>query len=188
MELFPLHSFQLSNLFWFPLIYGIISLLIMGNITKDSKKRILTFPNYKSSVSKFFSIFFMIVFGKLIIVYSIFVPIKANTLYFYIGILIYSIGIFCSVYAMWTFSKADLSRPVTTGMYKYTRHPMQVMYYFSWIGLGFIGGSWIIIVYALIFPILTLPSLIAQEEDCMKKYGADYIEYLKKTPRFLFFK
>lgn len=188
MEFFPIHSVSFFNLFWFPLAYGVISLLIMKKITKDSKKRILTFPKYKSKLSKFFSILFMIVFGKLIIVYSIFVPIKADSIYFYIGVVIYTVGICGSVYGMWIFSKADLTKPVTTGIYKYTRHPMQVMYYLSWIGLGLISGTWIIIIYAIIFPLLAIPSLIAQELDCIDKYGAEYIDYLKKTPRFLFFK
>ena len=79
-----------------------------------------------------------------------------NSIYFYLGIIVYSIGIISSVYAMYTFSKADLSRPVTSGIYKYSRHPMQVMYYLSWIGLGFISGTWIMIIYAIIFPILAL--------------------------------
>ncbi len=188
MEIFPTHSIQLFNLFWFPLIYGIISLFLMKIMTKNSKKRILSLPKYKNNITKFFSVFFMIIFGKLIIVYSVFVPIKPSSIYFYIGIIIYSIGIFCSIYAMWMFSKADLNRPITTGIYKYSRHPMQVMYYFSWIGLGFISGTWIIIIYAIIFPFLTIPSLIAQEKECIKKYGNEYIEYLNKTPRFLFLK
>ena len=188
MEFFPIHSISIFNLFWFPLIYGIISLFIMGNITKDSKKRILTFPKYSNKLSKAFSIFFMIIFGKLSIVYTLFVPIKADSILFYIGVVIYSVGIFCSVYAMWIFSKADLSNPVTKGIYKYTRHPMQIMYYLSWIGLGLISGTWIIIIYAIIFPLLAIPSLVAQELDCIDKYGAEYIEYLKRTPRFLFFK
>ena len=188
MEFLPQHSIQVFNLFWFPLLYGLMSLIVMSKINKEGKKRILTLPKYHSKKNRFFSIFFMIIFGKLIIIYSVFVPIIAFTIYFYIGIIIYSIGIFSSVYAMWFFSKADLSRPVTNSIYKYSRHPMQVMYYFSWIGLGLISGAWVIIIYALIFPLLTIPSLIAQEEDCIKKYGEEYIEYLKKTPRFLFFK
>ena len=187
MEFLPEHSIQLYNLFWFPLLYGIMSFILLSKINKDGKKRMLTFPKYKSKSNKFFSIFFMLIFGKLIIIYSVFVPIKAFTIYFYLGVIIYSITIFCSVYAMWVFSKADLSRPVTNSIYKYSRHPMQVMYYFSWIGLGLISGAWIIIIYALVFPILTIPSLIAQEEDCIEKYGEEYVEYLKKTPRFLIF-
>ena len=188
MEFFPVHTIQVVNLYLFPLVYGIISFFIMRNFSKDSKKRILSFPQYKNKYNRFFSLFFMIVFGKLIIVYSIFVPINANTIYFYIGIIIYAFGIFCSVYAMYQFLKADSSRPITTGIFKYTRHPMQVMYYFSWIGLGLISGTWIIIIYAIVFPILAIPSLIAQEEDCSNKYGPEYLEYLEKTPRFLIFK
>ncbi len=187
MEFFPTHSIQLFNLFWFPLIYGIASLFVMSKFSNDTKKRMLTFPKYKNKYKKVFSILFMIIFGKLIIIYSVFVPIQANSFYFYIGLIIYSIGIFCSIYGMYIFSKADLSHPVTTGIYKYTRHPMQVMYYFSWIGLGFISGTWIFIIYAIIFSILAIPSLIAQEKDCIEKYGDEYRKYLEKTPRFIFF-
>jgi len=86
------------------------------------------------------------------------------------------------------FSKADLSKPVTKGIYKYTRHPMQTMYYLSWIGLGLISGTWVIIIYAIVFPLLSIPSLVAQEIDCIDKYGEEYIDYLKKTPRFFLIK
>lgn len=188
MEFMPEHSISLYNLFWFPLLYGVLSLVVLSKIKRDSKKRILTFPKYKNKISKFLSLFFMLIFGKLIIIYSVFVPIKANTFYFYLGIIIYTFGIACSVYAMYYFSKADLTHPVTKGIYKYSRHPMQVMYYLSWIGLGLISGTWIIIIYALVFPLLTIPSLKAQENDCLKKYGEEYGEYIKNTPRFLFFK
>lgn len=188
MEFLPNHSLELTNLFWFPLIYGLFSLIVIKTISKEGKKRILTFPKYENKLSKFFSLGFMLLFGKLIIIYSVFVPIKFNSIYFYLGIIIYSCGIISSVYAMYTFSKADLSRPVTNGIYKYSRHPMQVMYYLSWIGLGLISGTWVIIIYAVIFPFLTIPSLIAQEEDCIEKYGEEYLEYIKRTPRFLLFK
>ncbi len=187
MELFPEHSIALYNLFWFPLIYGIISFFVMKKMNLDGKKRILSLPKYKSKTNKAFSILFMIIFGKLIIIYSVFVPIKAFTWYFYLGIVIFTVGISLSVYAMIFFSKADLKRPVTSSIYKYSRHPMQVMYYLSWIGLGLISGTWVIIIYAIIFPILSIPSLIAQENDCKELYGTEYIEYLKKTPRFIFF-
>ena len=188
MELFPKHSFELFNLFWFPMIYGILSIIVMLNVKKESKKRMLTYPKYVSKTNKFFSLGFMIVFGKLIILYSIFVPIIAFTAYFYIGVVIYLVSISCSVYAMYYFSKADTSKPVTKSIYKYSRHPMQVMYYLSWIGLGFISGTWIIIIYTIVFSILTIPTLIAQEKDCIEQYGDEYVEYLKRTPRFIFFK
>ena len=188
MELFPSHAIQVLNLFWFPMVYGVLSLIVMMKINQKAKKRILTFPKYKSKSNKFFSIVFMLIFGKLIIIYTFFVPIIFFTVYFYIGIVIFSLGIISSVYAMWTFSKADLLKPVTTGIYKYSRHPMQVMYYISWIGLGFISSSWIFVIYSFVFMLLAIPSLIAQENDCLERYGEEYLKYIKKTPRFLFFK
>jgi len=188
MELFPKHSLELFNLFWFPMIYGILIIIVMLNVKKESKNRILTYPKNDNKIIQFFSLGFMIVFGKLIILYSIFVPIIAFTVYFYIGVIIYMVSISCSVYAMYYFSKADTSRPVTSSIYKYSRHPMQVMFYLSWIGLGLISGTWIIIIYTIIFSVLIIPSLVSQEKDCVEQYGDEYVEYLKRTPRFIFFK
>ncbi len=188
MNFLPVHSLSITNLFWFPLLYGLISLIIMKKSSKEAKERILKLPNYKTKLNKTTSLLFMLVFGKLIILYSIFIPIKIGTIFFYLGIIIYLIGMVGSTYAMWIFAKADLSSPVTKGIYKYSRHPMQNMYYLSWLGLGLISGTWIIVIYAVVFPLLTIPSLIAQEEDCIAEYGDEYLQYLKETPRFFLFK
>ncbi len=188
MQLFPEHSFGLLNIWWYPLFYGIVSILVMNKILKDKKKRILTFPKYKKDIEKFISGFVTFVFGKGLIIYSIFIPINPFTFYFYVGTIIYLVGLFSSVYAMWTFSKVDLSESVTDGIYKISRHPMQVMNFIMWIGIGIVSETWIVIICALLFAILSYPSLKAQEKYCIDQYGDKYFEYMKKTPRYLFVK
>lgn len=187
MKLLPEHSLGLLNIWWYPLFYGFISIIVMSKISKDKKKRILAFPKHKNSKDRFISGFITFVFGKGLIIYSIFVPIKSFTVYFYVGTIIYILGLLLSVYAMWTFSKSDLSQPVTDGIYKISRHPMQVMNLIMWIGIAIVSQAWIVVIYVILFGILSYPSFKAQENYCIEQYGDKYYEYMKKTPRYLLF-
>lgn len=188
MKLFPDYSFELLNAGWYSLFYGIVSILVMIKIPKDKKKRILTFPRYDRDTEKFVSGFISFVFGKGLIIYTIFIPIEVFTIYFYVGTIIYLIGLFLSAFSMWSFSKAELLQPVTNGIYKISRHPMQIMNFVMWIGIGIVTETWIIIICTILFAIFSYPSLKAQERYCIEKYGDNYTEYMKRTPRYLLFK
>ena len=72
MKLFPQYSFGILNIWWYPLFYGIVTMLVMNKISKDKKKRILTFPKYKKDIEKFSSGFLTFAFGKGLIIYSFF--------------------------------------------------------------------------------------------------------------------
>jgi protein-S-isoprenylcysteine O-methyltransferase Ste14 len=152
-------------------------MLVMNNISKDKKRKILAFPKSLLGLASF-------MVGKALILYSLFVPIKPFTINFFIGTTIYIFGLISSVYAMWTFSKADLDQPVTHGLYKLSRHPMQVMSFVMWLGIAIVSCTWIMIVCALLFAIASLPSLVAQEQYCIDKYGDVYKSYIKITPRY----
>lgn len=186
MQLIPEHSLGFQNAWWFSLAYGMLSVGIIIFLPKERRKRILTFPKFNTKFEKVFSGLALFVFGRGLVVYSFFIPLDLSTAYFYIGIPIYLVGMISSVYSMWLFSQADLSKPVTHGIYKITRHPMQVMGIIMWIGIGITAGNWILIVFAFLLGIVSYPSLKAQERFCIKKYGEEYISYMKKTPRYLF--
>lgn len=185
MQLIPDHSIGFHNAWLLSLVYGILSIGIMVFLPKERRKRILTFPKFNSKFEKIFSGLALFVFGRGLIIYSVFIPLNLFTVNFYIGIFIYLIGMISSVYSMWMFSKADLNEPVTSGIYKITRHPMQVLGIIMWIGIGISAGNWILIACAFLLGIVSYPSLKAQERFCIEKYGEKYLEYMKKTPRYL---
>ena len=106
---------------------------------------------------------------------------------FYIGTIIYFIGMILSVYAMYSFSKVELSKPVITGVFKITRNPMQVMSMIMWVGIGIASGSLILIICAVLVGIVSYPTFRAQERFCIEKYGEEYSEYMKTTSRYIFF-
>ena len=187
MQIVTGFSLGIQNCWWFITIYGILSILIMAALPKDGRKRILTFPKYNSKIEKIASGILSFLFGKGLLIFSIFIPFKLWTINFYIGTIIYLIGMILSVYAMYSFSKAELSKPVVTGIFRLSRNPMQVMVMVMWIGISIASGSLILLICAVLYAVISYPSFKAQERFCIEKYGDEYLEYMKKTPRYLFF-
>lgn len=187
MQLLPLHAIGIINLWIFPFIYGIISIIIISCISKDAKKKLLTFPKKNENKKENILMITSFLFGKGLIIYSIFIPININSKFFLIGVCIYLIGLILSSVAILTFANADLSKPITKGIYKFSRHPMQVMNYVMWIGIGIISQTWIIIFCTIIFTVVSLPSIKRQEKYCANRYGNEYIKYMNETPRYIFF-
>lgn len=185
MQLLPQYTLQLLTTGWFSLIYGLLSITILFSLPRVRRKRILTFPQFTNKFEKIFTGLALFIFGRGLIVYSVFIPLELFTLNFYIGTSIYLIGMVSSVYAMWTFSQAELSKPVTKGIYKITRHPMQVMAIVMWIGIGIATGVWLLVIFAFLLGAISYPTFKAQERFCIEKYGEEYLEYIGRTPRYL---
>jgi protein-S-isoprenylcysteine O-methyltransferase Ste14 len=188
MKWIPEMTIGWYNAWLLPVLYGIISMGILFFLPKERRKRILTFPKFKSKIEKIAIGMSSFIFGRILCLYSLFIPLQLWTRTFYIGISLYLVGMISSVYAMWSFAKADLSKPVTGGIYKITRHPMQIMSLIMWIGIGITAENWIIIAGTVLLGIMYYPSFQAQERFCREKYGEAYITYMKKTPRYLLIK
>lgn len=188
MSLIPDAAIGLYNAWLLTLTYGLLTIGIMAFLSKEKRKRIVTFPKFTSKTEKITVGLTSVLFGKGLMLYSIFIPMKLFTLSFYIGISLYFLGMISSVYAMWTFSQADFTQAVTCGIYSISRHPMQVFSILMWLGIGIAAENWIVIACALLLGVLSHPSLKAQEHFCEEKYGSEYRNYMKRTPRYLLIK
>ena len=56
--------------------------------------------------------------------YSIFLPLSVGTIWFYTGLLLFIIGIFMVVSTTITVKRTAADLPFTTGLYRFSRHPM----------------------------------------------------------------
>jgi protein-S-isoprenylcysteine O-methyltransferase Ste14 len=75
---------------------------------------------------------------------------------------------------------------VTVGIYKYIRNPMFTASALIWIGEFLFFGSILLFVYALGWIVFNHIHLIIQDEKWLeRRYGKEYIDYKKSTPRYL---
>ena len=117
---------------------------------------------------------------------TIFLPLKFDSILFYIGLVFYLVGIFIGFLAIYSFATTPIDKPVTNGIFQYSRNPMYLGGLIFFIGIGLVSASPIYLFITLIWIILLHINDISIEElECIKKYGKKYEEYLKKTPRWI---
>jgi len=118
-------------------------------------------------------------------VYSIFLPLKLSTLWFYGGLLIYMLGMLIEILALMRFYTTSVDKPVTEGVYSISRHPMYIGDFLINIGISMSCLSWIFLLVAIIAVILKLNIAVVEERWCLEKYGDAYREYMNRTPMWI---
>lgn len=73
---------------------------------------------------------------------------------------------------------------VTSGIYKYARHPRYVEYILLSLFFGFWFGIYFFLIFAIYLLIAFSIAIIFEERELIKRFGNEYMEYSKKVPRF----
>lgn len=104
-----------------------------------------------------------------------------------IGTILAVLGLTGVTVAVFNFKNTPLDQPVTSGVYKISRHPMFLMQSLPTLGACIAVGSWIALFVLILTKIPAHFLNIAEEESCIRKYGDLYREYMKRVPRYFFF-
>jgi len=122
----------------------------------------------------------------LLIIYSIFVPLKLGTAWFYAGLPVYLVGLISYAMVWVGFATTPPDKPVTSGIYRYSRNPMYLSTIILFVGIGIATASWIFLLLPVVYMIMPLLRMVeAEERHCLKVYGDAYREYMKRTPRWI---
>lgn len=74
---------------------------------------------------------------------------------------------------------------VTTGIYSYIRHPIYLAFLLSGLGVQFIVGSYLLLLFSIVLPWIVYWQAKSEENLLLKHFGKTYSEYQKKTFLFL---
>ena len=118
-------------------------------------------------------------------VYSIFLPMKLGTAWFYVGLPITLIGLIAYTIVLVNWATTPLDNQVSRGLYRYSRHPMYVTMFVFLLGLGIVTASWVLLLLFIVFVVGCVVFVNVEEQGCLKKYGNAYREYMNRTPRWI---
>ena len=182
MSLIP--AFQLG--LWNAWIFTVPSLLLTIYFLRLAKEKRAPSPtNVRLSKTKMSFCLFSKLIYFLAVIYSIFLPLKLGTIWFYIGLPVTLVGLVALWYVMVNWANTPAGEPITRGLYRYSRHPMYVTEVLFLLGVSIISASWVF----LLFPIIVWAGavyFIKMEEACtLGCYGAAYREYMDRTPRWI---
>ena len=120
-----------------------------------------------------------------LLAYSIFLPLPLGTPLLYSGIALFVAGFIITEIATIPWIQTDFGRPVTTGIYRYSRHPIYIGVFIQYIGIGIASASGLFLLLGIISIILSILVMPAEERFCLEKYGEEYRDYMNRTPRWL---
>jgi len=121
----------------------------------------------------------------LLVLYSIFLPLKLGTVWFYAGLAIYLVGLAMLVAAIVNIATTPLGQPFVGGMYRYSRHPVYVSMFITWVGVSVASASWLFLLLSIVVMGLGAFEAVAEERCCLELYGDEYRQYLNLTPRWI---
>ena len=181
MSLIPVFKIGIWNA-WIFMAYSIILSFLPSLIFNKGN---LNAPTSQSKTEKRYRLPWFVLY-ILTFIYSIFVPLKTGTAWFYVGLPICLLGLILFTITGVSFGRTPISdEPATKGIYRYSRHPMYVSMFLMLLGTGIASASWIVMLFAVISMILWVPLAISEEEFCLKHYGNSYREYMDRTPRWI---
>lgn len=120
-----------------------------------------------------------------IIIYMFFLKINARTTWLYIGIVVYSLGALLFIFSVAGFAKPDERGICQNGLYRISRNPMYVAYFIYFLGCVILTGSVLLLLLLCVFGVSSHWIVLSEEQWCVEKFGAEYIEYMKKVRRYI---
>jgi len=165
------------------LIVPLIVLWISGVKFLFSKRMPGTAPPSKRKDKILTNLMVIIMFGSFI--YSIFMPIKLATIWFSTGLVIYLVGLVLIAITMINFATTPMNKPVTKGIYRYSRNPMFIGWFLLYFGIAIACISWVYIVITLSFVLIMAYLSPFEESITLEHYGKAYKEYMERTPKWI---
>jgi protein-S-isoprenylcysteine O-methyltransferase Ste14 len=119
------------------------------------------------------------------VIYSVFVPLRLGTIWFYVGLPVTLVGLVGSIIILVDWANTPAGKPVTTGLYRFSRHPMYVTEVLLLSGVSLASASWVFLLFPIVVGVGAAYFIKMEEAQCIGYYGAVYREYMNRTPRWI---
>ena len=184
MSLMPSFEIGICNA-WIFMIWLLIQNFGFRLFNKDLYHQAGEHPDVKSSQMYKVVSFISMPLWLLATAYSIFLPLKISTIWFPIGLVIFLLGLVMNIAATINFARTPIENPVTSGVYRYSRHPIYVALLLIYLSVSIAAASWVFLLLTVLFAIALRLSAADEERYCLERYGAAYNEYMVRTPRWI---
>jgi protein-S-isoprenylcysteine O-methyltransferase Ste14 len=121
----------------------------------------------------------------LLVGFSIFLPLKTATAWFYAGLAIWLAGLVIFLIAIVNVATTPMDQVFKKGIYRISRHPLYISMSACLCGVSVASASWIFLLLSVVYIVLLNSQAEAEERSCFEKYGDEYKEYMSRTPRWI---
>ena len=188
MSLIPVFEIGLWNA-WILWVLQFLSMIIpnffMSEEAKIRTKRAPQFVPFDKKKEKILALSTHMVIMPFSIIYSIFLPLQIGTAWFYIGLVIFISALVMGLMTTLSFATTPVDKPVTSGIYRISRHPIYFSGFLINLSIGIICASWVIMLCAILWIVFFHIVVPTEERFLIVQHGNAYREYMDRTPRWI---
>ena len=187
MSFIPAFEIGLWNAWIFMFLFlaaGFVSLLIDKEKTEKRAEGDPTWSEMNKT-TKIVLVITKIMILPFTLIYSIFLPLKLGTLWFFAGLPICLLALVMFLMFSISFITAPLGEPITKGVFAISRHPAYFGFFLGLVGIGIACASWVFLLCALVWIVSWHFGVVEEERILLEKYGDAYREYMNRTPRWI---
>ena len=126
---------------WIFMIWLIVQNFGIRLLSKELYQRAGDPPDMKPSHAHKIAGYISMPLWLLTTAYSIFLPLKLGTTWFYIGLAFFIIGLIVNLFATINFARTPTAEPVTRGVYSYSRHPIYIAILLIYLSVALASAS-----------------------------------------------
>ena len=125
MSIVPAFEIGIWNAWILTVIFYAAAFVPLGINNQKAEKRMEGEPtgDKQKKVTKIVNAITHMVIMPLTLIYSIFLPLQPGTWWFYVGLVIYLLGLVMVLLFSISFGTATLDEPINTGVYAVSRNP-----------------------------------------------------------------
>jgi protein-S-isoprenylcysteine O-methyltransferase Ste14 len=183
MNLFAVHAFGFFNLWLLMVLYALpilLTIVFHKHVFHPTSSRFSSSRNASERRLFIVSKIIMLIY----FLYAIVVPVRLDTAYGIIGLVIYGIG-FAFYSAAWIIiATSEGGRVFSDGPFRFSRHPVYVSSAVLFVGAGFVSESYIFLGLSLLVGMSHMRNALAEEEICLETFGDEYSRYMANTPKW----
>ena len=184
MPLIPAFEIGIWNA-WIFMIWLLIQTISIRLASKDLYRRAGQPSDMKPSDTHKIVSYVSMPTWLLATVYSIFLPFQLGTAAFYFGLTIFLLGLIILIIATVNFAATPFDEPITRGVYRYSRHPMYIAIFLTYLSVAIASASWVFLLISIVWLVWISLAVNDEERYCSEKYGIAYREYMNRTPRWI---
>ena len=185
MSLVPAFQIGVWNA-WIFMIWPWVDMLAVRLVGLDVYRRASGLPSEMKTSHRYRVVSYVsMAVDTMAVAYSIFLPLKLGTVWFYAGLAIFLIGLGVLTAATVNFATTAMDVPIIRGIYHHSRHPLYLASLLIYFSVGLASASWVFLLVFVVQSVSIRISAVEEERFCLEKYGEAYREYIDKTPRWL---
>lgn len=171
------------NAFLLVIPFILIRFVLLSIIDKEALKRASFFAPLigKEKVAYgFYQISTILIF-----IYLCFLKITTDSFWYYVGLVIYGLGILLCIVSVLNFARPAENGINLKGFYQVSRNPMYVANFIYFLGCVLLTQSFILSAILIVFQISAHWIILSEERWCVKEFGEEYIDYMNHVRRYI---